>query len=185
MRWRIWRLKRKRWERRHTPPWSRTALCHLMRPATPCLKARERAHPPRVVRRRRRRRMNTPPLATHARTGTCTHLTTATQAAPTAPMGTSHRTGCCNTKLSKATSRGPAGSAAAPGPVTPTELKLPDHTTLPSYKQISSFRSTLIPDYLNLRGLNTPPLPPHTNIYTHTHPHPHTHTHKQGYSLLQ
>lgn len=127
MRWWIWRLmrrKRRRWERRPTPPWSRTVLCHLMRPVTPCLEARGGAHPPRVV-RRKRRRMNTPPPATHARTGTCTCLTTATRAAPTAPTGTSHRTGCCNTKLSKVTTRGTADTAAAPGPETPTELKPP------------------------------------------------------------
>lgn len=117
-----WRLMR-RWVRRPTPPWSRTVLCHLMRPATPCLEGRGGAHPPGVA--RRRRRMNTPPPATPAHTGTCTHLTSATLATPTAPTGTNHRTGCCDTKLSKVTTRGTAGSAAAPGPETPTELRPP------------------------------------------------------------
>lgn len=120
--------------------------------------------------------MNTPPPATPAHTGTCTHLTLATLATPTAPTGTNHRTGCCDTKLSKVTTRGTAGSAAAPGPETPTELRAPPpdqpplhvhHSFLttqssPVRKQKSSFRSILLPVYLNLGGIKNPP-PPHPN----------------------
>lgn len=118
--------------------------------------------------------MNTPPPATPAHTGTCTHLTLATLATPTAPTGTNHRTGCCDTKLSKVTTRGTAGSAAAPGPETPTELRPPPpdqpplhvhHSFLttqssPVRKQKSSFRSILLPVYLNLGGIKNPPPPP-------------------------
>lgn len=62
-----------------------------------------------------------PPPAMLAHTGTCTPLTVGTQAVPTVPTGTSHRTGCSNAKLSRVTTRGTTASAAAPGPETPTE----------------------------------------------------------------
>lgn len=119
--------RKRRQARRPTPPWSRTVLCRLTRPATPCLVAGGGARATGVVRRttrrkkRKRRRMSTPPPAMLAHTGTCTPLTVGTQAASTVPTGTSHRTGCSNAKLSKVTTRGTTASAAAPGPETPTE----------------------------------------------------------------
>lgn len=170
MRWWIWRLtRRRRWERRPTLPWSRTVLCPLTRPVTPCLEARGGAHPPRVA---RRRRMNTPPHATHAPTGTCTHLTTATRAAPTAPTGTSHRTGCCNTKLNKVTTRGTAVSVAAPGPETPTELKPPPAPpNMPTLHIQHSFLATLLPPLetdIQFQDYSAPRLFKSTHTQTHT-----------------
>lgn len=66
-----------------------------------------------------------PPPAMLAHTGTCTPLTVGTQAVPTVPTGTSHRTGCSNAKLSKVTTRGTTANAAARGPETPTEEQRP------------------------------------------------------------
>ncbi|KAG7221614.1 hypothetical protein INR49_017145 [Caranx melampygus] len=59
-----------------------------------------------------------------AHTGTCTPLTVGTQAVPTVPTGTSHRTGCSNAKLSKVTPE-EHRHAAAPGPETTTEEQGP------------------------------------------------------------
>lgn len=84
--------------------------------------------------------MSTPPPAMLAHTGTCTPLTVGTQAVPTVPTGTSHRTGCSNAKLSKVTTRGTTASAAAPGPETTTEEQGPHHPPPPPHPLPSASR---------------------------------------------
>lgn len=152
-RWWAWRAtRRRRRARRPTPPWSRTVSCRLTRPATPCLVAaggaRATGSARRTTRRkkRKRRRMSMLPPAMLAHTGTCTLLTVGTQAASTAPTGTSHRTGCSNAKLSKATTRGTTASAAARGPETPTEREgrpgLSTYTHTPTPQHVSPLAVT-------------------------------------------